>query len=67
MRGYRISVDAQKDLDDIWDSIARRSSPDTATHFLWKFHETFRSISSSPAAGAVAPHLEQGTRRFPMG
>jgi toxin ParE1/3/4 len=65
---YRISRHAREDLDAIWDYIARRSSADTATNFLWRFYETFRSIASSPAAGVVVPDLEpQGIRKFPMG
>ena len=68
MKRYEIAPEARKDLDAIWDWIARASSAEIATNFLWKFYETFGSIGSSPTAGAAALGFKpEGTRRFPMG
>jgi plasmid stabilization system protein ParE len=68
VKRYEIAPEAKKDLDAIWDRIAKASSAEIATNFLWKFYETFGSIGSSPAAGVAALDFRpEGTRRFPMG
>jgi plasmid stabilization system protein ParE len=68
VKSYEIAREAKKDLDAIWDRIARDSNAETATNFLWKFYETFKAIGSSPAAGVAARDFKpEGTRKFPMG
>ena len=68
MTRYRISGDAKADLDDIWNYIADRAGAETASHFIWKFDQTFASIATSPRAGVNCPDLPPGgVRKFPMG
>ncbi len=68
MKRYVVSTDARADLDEIWDYIAARSSAETASTFLWRFHDTFASLAQSPSAGVVVPGFgEDPVRKFPMG
>jgi toxin ParE1/3/4 len=67
VKRYIVSRDATVDLDSIWDYIAERAGAETATEYLWKFYETFRSIASSPRAGVNVPDLPRDVRKFPMG
>jgi toxin ParE1/3/4 len=68
VKRYLISANATADLDSIWDYIATSSSADVASGFIWKFHEVFASIASSPRAGVKMPELPPGdVRKFPMG
>jgi toxin ParE1/3/4 len=65
---YSISAEARSDLDGIWNYIAERSSAETATGFLQKFHASFRSIASSPSVGVAMPDFQpSGIRKFFMG
>lgn len=68
MTRYRVSADARADLDRIWNYIADRAGGETASHFLWRFDQTFASIVLSPRAGVNCPDLAPGdVRKFPMG
>lgn len=68
MKRYVVSPEARADLDGIWDYIAERAGIDTAEEFIWKVHEMFSSLASSPAAGVSVPDLASGeVRKFPMG
>lgn len=68
MKRFLVSPEARADLDGIWEGVAERSSIETASSFLWKIHDLFRSIALSPAAGLLVPGLEdERVRKFPMG
>jgi len=67
VKPYVAAPQATSDLDGIWDFIARRASPEIATGFIGRFHETFGLIASSPRAGVNVPELPGDVRKFPMG
>jgi toxin ParE1/3/4 len=68
LKPYDLAPEARADLDGIWNYIAARSSPETATGFLWRLQETFGSIAQSPSIGVPAPGAPKpDARKFPMG
>jgi len=67
VKRFIVSANARADLDGIWDYIAERSSAETASTFLWQFHELFASLAQSPSAGVIVQGLEGPIRKFPMG
>jgi plasmid stabilization system protein ParE len=54
MTGYVLSVDADLDLDQIWDYIAR-DSVDAADHWTDRLFDAFEALAKIPASATPAP------------
>ena len=68
MKRYVVSADARAGLDGVWDYIAGRSSTETASVFLWRFHDAFAFLAQNRYAGVAVPGLdEDSVRKFPLG
>jgi toxin ParE1/3/4 len=68
MRRIRVSRSAERDLDDIWLYIARRSgSVEVANRLIDEITETFSLLARVPGAGTVRDAILPGLRGFPVG
>lgn len=65
-RPYEISAQAEDDLLEIWDYIARDSDR-TADRFLDRLHEKFGALARNPHTGRARPELRADLRSFPYG
>ncbi len=61
MSGYTLSVDADLDLDDIWDYIAA-NSVDAADGWIGKLFDAFDALGHSPGMG----HKREDLTRHPV-
>jgi len=52
-----LTDDAARDLEDLYDYIARRDSPGKAEHVLDRIEEAFSSLQEFPARGAFPKEL----------
>ncbi len=57
---------AEKDLDEIWDYIAR-DSPERATKFLRSLNEKLNRLSKNPLMGRARNEIDENLRSFPYG
>ncbi len=65
---YRLSVEAENQLDDIWLHIARESgSVDTAVHVLDRVTDCFWLLSQQPYMGRRRDELSLELRSFAVG
>jgi toxin ParE1/3/4 len=65
-RPYEISAQAEDDLLEIWNYIARDSDR-TADRFLDRLHEKFVTLARNPQTGRARPDLRPDLRSFPNG
>jgi toxin ParE1/3/4 len=66
MTPYSISREASRDLDAIWDYIAKQGLV-AADRVLAKLFDTFLHLSRNPMAGELCEELRRGLRRFCVG
>ena len=67
MKLIRVSSLAERDLDDIWYEIAKRSgSIDIASDILDSITGVFPLLASNPENGQRRDELELGVRSFPV-
>jgi plasmid stabilization system protein ParE len=65
--GYVLSVDADLDLDDIWEYIAR-DSIDAADRWIAKLFDAFEALGRTPGMGHTREDLTSYPVRFwPVG
>lgn len=63
MSAYRISADAESDLDGIWLYIARESGDiDRATRFVDRLYGHFKLLAKNPSMGRGLDALQPGCR-----
>lgn len=63
---YVLSLRARRDIDEIWDFIAR-DNPDAATRFTARLGENLGLLTRAPLMGRSAESLGQGFRRLAVG
>jgi len=56
MNGYVLGIDADADLDEVWDYIAA-DSPDAADHWTGRLFEAFEAIGRTPGIGHTRSDL----------
>lgn len=66
MSRYRITDQAEEDLIDILDTIAK-SSPRAAIRMSDRFTARFHELAGSPELGRFVEHLQPGLRRVNEG
>jgi toxin ParE1/3/4 len=67
MNRVQVSGLAERDLDDIWYEIAKRSgSMDVANGVVDSITETFPLFARNPDAGRRRNDIEPGVRSFPV-
>ena len=66
MNGLRISRDAQRDIDEIWDYIAA-DSPRAAEELSAEFAMNFERLRETPLLGQAREDLLTKLRFFPVG
>jgi toxin ParE1/3/4 len=65
---YRVSTEAEAQLDDIWLYIARESgSVDTAIRIVQNVSDRFWLLAKQPRMGRRRPDLSPGLRSFAAG
>jgi toxin ParE1/3/4 len=64
---YRISEDAQRDLEEIFVYWANRASLESADRIVDKITERFWLVGEHPNAGKPAGNIARGVRWFPAG
>jgi toxin ParE1/3/4 len=65
---YRLTQDAEADLDEIWSHITRESGdPETAQHLVEAIANRFDALSAHPRMGRARSDLRQGLRSHPVG
>lgn len=64
MNGYRLSLDAAQDLDDIWEFIAGQylDNIDPADGFIDRLEENLHSLVDNPFMGRERPDLAANVR-----
>ena len=64
MNGYRLSLDAAQDLDDIWEFIAGEylDNIDTADRFIDRLEESLHRLVDNPFMGRERPDLAADVR-----
>ena len=68
MKRIRVSHPAERDLDDIWYYIVKRSgSMDVADRLVESITETFPLFAQAPGVGTRREEIEPGLRGFPAG
>jgi len=68
MSAYRLSPEAEAQLDDIWVYIARESgSIDTATHVVQSITDRFWQLARHPRMGRRREDLAHDLRSFAAG
>ena len=53
----QLTADAARDLDDIYDDISRRQSPDEADYVLERIERAFSSLAEHPHRGSYPKEL----------
>ncbi len=67
MKRIRVADPAERDLDDIWYYIAKKSgSIDIANRIVDSIAETFSLFARAPEAGMKRDEIEAGLRGFPV-
>ncbi len=61
MKGYVLSVDADRDLNDIWEYIAADNT-DAADRWIGKLFDTFEALGRTPRMG----HRREDLTSFPV-
>lgn len=64
-KGYLISPTARRDLDDIWDYIAK-DNPEAADETLAAFAQTFDLLAQTKVIGRDESRFVAGLRMFPL-
>ena len=64
---YRVSEDAERDLDEIFVYWANRASLEIADRVVDRITERFWLLAEHPSAGKPAGHIASGVRCFPAG
>ena len=64
---YRVSENAERDLDEIFLYWANRASPETADGVVDKITERFWLLGEHPNAGRAASDIAAGVKCFPVG
>jgi toxin ParE1/3/4 len=64
MPGFVLSQEADEDLDDIHDFIAR-DDPEQAVRFLLKILELLSLLANNPAMGSSRQDIQKEMRAFP--
>jgi toxin ParE1/3/4 len=68
LKELRISNEAERDLDQIWQYLWRESgSSDVANGFIDKLTARIGALEHSPKAGRQRDSMEAGLRAFPIG
>ena len=68
MKRVRVSGRAERDLDDIWLYVAKKSgSIDTANCLIDAITKVFPLPASTPHAGTSRDHIHPGLRAFAAG
>jgi len=66
MSDFRLSPEAEAELDDIWFRVARESgSIDIATRVVESITDRFRLLARYPYSGRQRDDLRSGLRSFP--
>ncbi len=63
MKRHLLSPSAQRDLDEIWNYIAK-DSEDDADRVVIKIRDAMRKLASMPGMGRRHPDLEDGSLRI---
>jgi plasmid stabilization system protein ParE len=61
MKGYVLSVDAELDLDEIWEFIAQ-DKIDAADRWIGRLFEAFEAIANAPGIG----HTRKDLTEYPI-
>jgi toxin ParE1/3/4 len=64
---YRVSEDAERDLDEIFVYWANRASPETADRVVDRITERFWLLGEHPDAGKTAREIAASVKCFPAG
>ena len=64
---YRVSANAQEDLDQIFAYWAKRVSVETADRLLDRITDRFWLLGEYPHAGKLSDDIDKGVRSFPAG
>jgi toxin ParE1/3/4 len=64
---YRVSEDAERDLDEIFVYWANRASPETADRVVDRITERFWLLGEHPDAGKPARDIAASVKCFPAG
>ncbi len=64
---YRVSEDAERDLDEIFVYWANRASPETADRVVDRITERFWVLGEHPDAGKPARDIAASVKCFPAG
>jgi toxin ParE1/3/4 len=64
---YRVSEDAEEDLDEIFMYWAKRVSLEIADRVVDRITERFWLLGEHPSAGKLAGHIASGVKCFPAG
>jgi toxin ParE1/3/4 len=64
---YRVSEDAERDLDEIFLYWAERVSVEIADRVVERITERFWLLGEHPEAGRVADEIAKGVKCFPAG
>lgn len=67
MKLYRVSKDAEKDLDEIFAYWAQRANPDAAERLIDAIVERFWLLAEYPEAGRECDDIAKDVRCFPAG
>lgn len=66
MPHYVLSLQARRDLIDIWKYIAQNNE-EAADGLYERFYQVFALLGKHPYAGQASDNIELGTRKFPVG
>lgn len=64
---YRVTGDAERDLDEIFLYWARRAGPSVADRLIDSITDRFRVLGEHPDAGRPAEDMAAGVKCFPAG
>jgi len=64
---YRVSENAERDLDEIFLYWAERASPEIADRIIDKITERFWLLGEHPDAGKTSDGIASGVKCFPAG
>ena len=67
MKRYRVSKDAERDLDEIFVYWAKRTSVEVADRLIDAIAERFWLIGGNPRCGRACGDIAPGVRCFPAG
>lgn len=68
MKGLRVSVAAERDLDDIWHYVATNSgSLERANKFVDAITQRLSVLEHSPKAGTIRTEIDPDLRGLPVG